>query len=185
MSQDIKMVPINSIAPHPKNPNKNDISRIEASIGKRGFYGLVIVQQSTMFILAGEHRWRALLRRNNTKVRVGIIDVDDETAIEILLSDNKLNHLGKLDAAISVDIIQELCGPSPDNDELFDLGYSEISYQLLLDALDDTPSIEPPPIEDEKYKVTISCSTLDLQLMVADIAEEHELPYKLTPRPID
>lgn len=52
-------VPVQSIRPHPQNPRKGDVRSIGRSIEAHGFYGRVIVQKSTGYILAGNHRYIA------------------------------------------------------------------------------------------------------------------------------
>jgi hypothetical protein len=86
--QEYELAPIESISPHPRNPNQGDVAAIRESIDVNGFYGACIVQKSTRFILAGEHRWRAEKEREQTHVPVLFVDVDDETALRILLADN-------------------------------------------------------------------------------------------------
>ena len=49
-------VPLASLKRHPDNPRRGDVKAIALSINKNGFYGAVIVQRSTRYILAGNHR---------------------------------------------------------------------------------------------------------------------------------
>jgi ParB-like chromosome segregation protein Spo0J len=184
--QEILYVPIDSVKPHPKNPNNGRVDVIEASIQHRSLYGVIIVQRSTGYILAGEHRWRALKNRGLAReIPACLLNVDDKQALEILLSDNSINHLGRLDAGESIDIINELLGPSPDDDELFDLGFNERSYQDLINQLEyRPPEILPPepPVPDQEFKVIVTCGTQEDQLMIAELMDSHGFPYRLTPR---
>lgn len=90
LASEIVRVPIDSIAPHPANPNVGDVGSIGESIDQVGFYSTVYVQQSSGMILAGEHRWRALRDRGSVDVPVVFLDVDDETALRILIADNEI-----------------------------------------------------------------------------------------------
>jgi len=82
-------VKIDSLRPHPRNPREGDIGAIHQSINNNGFYGSILAQQSTGFILAGNHRWQAMLQAGATEIPVTWIDVDDDHALRILLADNR------------------------------------------------------------------------------------------------
>ena len=90
LATEIVRVPIDSITPHPANPNVGDVGAITESIESVGFYSTVYVQTSTGSIIAGEHRWRALKAKGSTDVPVVYLDVDDETAMRIMVADNEL-----------------------------------------------------------------------------------------------
>ena len=84
---------------HPKNPNKGDTEVIGESIGVNGWYGAITAQRSTGYILAGNHRFRAALAHGAKEVPVIWKDVDDETALKILLVDNESTRRGENDEA--------------------------------------------------------------------------------------
>lgn len=95
-----------AIKEHPDNPKVGDVDAIDESMDENGWYGAVTVQESTGFIVAGNHRWRTAIARGAEEVPVIWLDCDDETALKILLGDNKLADLGvydeeKLDAALA------------------------------------------------------------------------------------
>src|SRR5438874_12420683 len=52
-------VPISAIRLHPKNARAGDLGAICQSIEHNGWFGACLVQQSTGFILAGNHRHQA------------------------------------------------------------------------------------------------------------------------------
>jgi len=56
---DIKMESIDSLAHHPENPREGDIGAIVTSIKKNGWFGVVVAQKSSGYILAGNHRIEA------------------------------------------------------------------------------------------------------------------------------
>ena len=78
--QNLRSVPIDSIAPHPRNPREGDLPRIGESIGHNGFYGAVLVQESSGFIIAGSHRWQAAKKAGATEIPAIFVKVDDATA---------------------------------------------------------------------------------------------------------
>lgn len=84
-----KTVAIDAVRQHPDNYRSGDLTAITESIETNKFYGRPIVQKSTGFILAGNHRYLALLKLGAKEIPIEEIDVDDETARRILLVDNK------------------------------------------------------------------------------------------------
>lgn len=59
INQSTETVALDALRPHPRNPRQGNIGAIHDSITANGFYGQVVAQKSTGFILAGNHRWRA------------------------------------------------------------------------------------------------------------------------------
>lgn len=83
------LVPITAVQQHPQNPNNGDVDVIAESILANGFFNPVVVQRSTGYILAGNHRYAALLSIGETDIPVIWADVDDERALRILIADNR------------------------------------------------------------------------------------------------
>lgn len=127
IKQEYRVVPIDSLEPHPKNPNKGDVGVIEESIEANGFYGAVVVQEiggrrKKLRILVGEHRWRAARRKGATEIPVIVKDVDDATAMRIMLVDNESARQATYDEDMLAELLRSL-------DTLdgtgFDLGFLE------------------------------------------------------------
>ena len=97
------LVPIGTIAPHPRNPRRGDVEAIKASIRRSRFYGAVLVQERhddgtpSNTIIAGEHRWRAIRDLGSHIVPVCFVDVSDAEALVILLADNRIADRGAYD----------------------------------------------------------------------------------------
>lgn len=110
----IQRRPIESLKPHPDNPRLGDVDAIKESIRVNGWHGAVVTQQSTGFIIAGNHRTQAALElvRGNffpwpdqsaedwekekarwkaelASLPVHVVACDDDTAKRILLADNR------------------------------------------------------------------------------------------------
>lgn len=100
-------VAIDSIKPHPENPRQGDVGAIAQSIDKHGFYGEVLVQRSTGFIIAGSHRWKALKAKGAKKAPAAIADLDDDEAKAIMLDDNRANDLATYDDTVLTKLLQE------------------------------------------------------------------------------
>lgn len=93
---------------HPQNPNLGKIEVIEESIDVNGWYGAVIAQKSTGYILAGNHRYRVAKERGAKELPVIWKDVDDETALKILTVDNKSTRDGEVDEAKLEELLASL-----------------------------------------------------------------------------
>lgn len=88
-----ELLPPEDLTPHPKNARRGDIESIAASIRANGWYGRVMGQRSTGYILVGNHRVAAARRAGLDTIPVEWIDVDDELALRILLADNRSSDL--------------------------------------------------------------------------------------------
>lgn len=89
--------PVGELTPHPMNPRQGDVGAIHTSIEANGFYGALVVQKTTGFVIAGNHRLEAARAAGAVKVPVLELDVDDATALRILLADNRTNDLASYD----------------------------------------------------------------------------------------
>lgn len=148
---------------HPKNPNKGVEETIDESIDENGWYGAVVAQKSTGYILAGNHRYRVAKEKGATEIPVIWKDVDDETAVKILLVDNKSTRDGELDEAILEELLSGL-------ETLDGTGYILASAQEKLeDGLREPGPFQAngdgdaPPVPDDKYEpqwaVIIQCKS--------------------------
>lgn len=93
---------------HPQNPKQSADEIIEDSIDNNGWYGAIIAQKSTAYILAGNGRYRTALKRKATHIPVIWRDVDDETALRILLVDNKSADAGTYDEDMLHQVLSSL-----------------------------------------------------------------------------
>lgn len=106
-------VPIDQLRKHPRNPRQGDIGAIYQSIEANGFYGACIVQETTGYILAGNHRFDAAQHAGAGDVPVIYIDCDDDRALRILLADNRTSEVADWDIAELNQILREM-RQSPD-----------------------------------------------------------------------
>ena len=82
-------VPVDDLHLHPDNKRRGNVEQVQASLEQHGQYKPIVVQQSTMRVLAGNHTLQAARQLGWTHVDAVIIDVDDSQALRILLVDNK------------------------------------------------------------------------------------------------
>jgi len=128
-----------NIQPHPANPNDGDVAAIAESIRQNGFYGRIVVRDSTGKILAGEHRWRAAQEVGLGEVPIERVECDDETAMRILLADNRTAEKAEREPEPLADLLESL---ETTDDGLTGTGYDGGDLDQLLEDLDN-------PSEDE------------------------------------
>src|SRR5690606_25237704 len=138
------------------------------SIEHNGFYGVVVVQRSTGYILAGNHRYLAARHAGATEIPVAWVDVDDDEALRILLADNRTNDLASYDNHALAELLQ---GLMTETGTLDGTGYGGDALDELLADLEPTlPEPGDAPVEDtpEKFQVVVTCLTEADQLRLLD-----------------
>jgi ParB-like chromosome segregation protein Spo0J len=155
--QAYELVSVDAIRRHPKNPRRGNVDAIATSITHNGFYGAVVVQRSTGFVLAGNHRYEALMRAGAREVPVLWVDVDDRTARRILLVDNKTNDLAGYDDIA----LAELLDAARTEGDLAGTGYDAEEVDKLLEKLaeeaDSGGGDAEPQLGAVRYTIAISC----------------------------
>lgn len=147
---EVKWELINSLKPHPENPRFGDIGAIAESIKRNGWFGSVVAQTSTRFILAGNHRVMAAQQLGYTKVPVFWVDCDDIRAKAILIAENRTNQLASWDEDGLAKILEELANAG----ELQATGFDGDDVDDIIAGMDDRPE---EPIEPE---VCPTCKTV-------------------------
>ena len=108
-----------------------DVGAIEESIKQNGFFGACVVQKSTRFILAGNHRYLAAREAGLGDVPVLWVDVDDDRALRILLVDNRTNDEASYNREALAELLSELAG----NSDLLGTGYDASDLDNLIKDL--------------------------------------------------
>lgn len=121
------MTSITKVRPHPSNPRNGDVDAIAQSILVNGYIAPIIAQQSTGHILAGNHRYHALLSLGADVAPVIWVDVDEQAATRYLLADNRTSDLGVYDNAQLVELLEMLA----EQDDLMGSGYNEHDLEAL------------------------------------------------------
>ena len=135
-------VPVSSLYLHPQNPREGNVGLITKSIETVGWYGAIIAQVSTRRILAGNHRYRSALESEAADVPVIWVDVDDETALKIMLVDNKASDEASNNEAALIDLLK---GIVAETGTLDGTGYSGDDLDDLIASL--LSAGGPPPEE--------------------------------------
>lgn len=126
------LVPIDEIKPWPENPRSGDLGALVESIQKNGFYGAVVVQRSTNYVLAGNHRLAALTQMGEDQIPVVWVDVDDTEAARLALADNRTSDLAFYDDEALFALLDHLVSV----DSLEGTGYDRAAYELLLQGVE-------------------------------------------------
>lgn len=151
------MVPIDSVRQHPDNPRNGDLDVIIESIKVNGYIAPIIVQRSTGYIIAGNHRWQALHALGSDRVPALMVDYDDQQAKRYLLVDNASSDKARNDDALMIEMLKELQGSEIG---LFGTGFTDDELTNLIAMQDQTglPEIPHPvtPALHGIYEVTVA-----------------------------
>jgi ParB-like chromosome segregation protein Spo0J len=101
-------VEIDEVRPHPKNVRQGDIGAITESLKAHGQYRAIVAQRSSGHIVAGNHTWKAAKALGWKQISVHWLDCDDETAIRVMLADNRANDLATYDDTALAELLKEL-----------------------------------------------------------------------------
>src|SRR3990167_7368612 len=118
-------VALSKLRTHPRNPRRGNLEKLGESIAENGFYGAVVAQKTTGYILAGNHRFLAAQAAGADEIPVIWVDVDNDRALRILLADNKTSDKATYhDEALAALLAelnqtdQQLVGTSFESEEL-------------------------------------------------------------------
>lgn len=129
LNESFEMVPASRLKLHPRNVNRGDTEAIRESIRANGFFGALVVQKSTGYILVGNHRFDCGVEEGMTDFPVHWIDVSDIDAVKIMLVDNKTSRDGEDDEEALAALLQEI-NETPAG--LEGSGYGDADLQKLL-----------------------------------------------------
>jgi len=125
------MVPIDMVKPWPENPRSGDLAALKESIRKNGYYQPIVVQRSTHFVIAGNHRLQAMEELGADEIPAVFVDVNDIQAKRLALADNRTSDLAFYDDEQLFKLLQEMV----DVDSLDGTGYDRAAFELLLQGV--------------------------------------------------
>lgn len=118
---------IDSVTQHDRNYNGGDVEAITESIMISGMYRPIYVQKSSQKIIAGNHTWEACKSLGATEVPVVELDIDDTTALRLMIADNRIAALARPDEYQLLSLLTEL----ELNDSLVGTGYRDYDLEVL------------------------------------------------------
>jgi len=134
------LVDIDSVQQHPSNYNNGDVEALGESIEVNGMYRPIYVQSSTGYIIAGNHTWVACKGLGAEKIPVVRLDVDDNTALRIMLADNRIAAMAVPDNAQLLDLLKHL----DTHDSLLGTGYQSYDIDVLA-------ALAEMPVEHDEF----------------------------------
>jgi ParB-like chromosome segregation protein Spo0J len=168
LSQTLETVAVEEISPHPDNPRRGDLDKIGESIDHHGWFGAVLAQRSTGYILAGNHRYQAAVARGARELPVLWVDVDDDQARRILLADNTTSDAaGYADDALAR-LLAEL---SQTAGALAGTGFEDADLDRLIGNIvqaEPTPAPDQSGEIDDCFDLIVTCSSESDQLALLD-----------------
>jgi DNA modification methylase len=145
LDQSYELINIDKLQPHPENPRRGSLPAIAASVAANGFYGAVVAQRSTGRILVGNHRWEAAKSEGLKEIAVVWVDVSDEQARRILLSDNRTADQATWDVPDLAKLLTEIEASGG----LEGTGFDQAAYDAALQAANDLLEAATSVVEDE------------------------------------
>lgn len=130
----IETVPIDLLILFPGNPRKGNVDAILHSLEVNQQYRALVVQKSTEHVLVGNHTLRAAKRLGWTEIDVTYVDVNDEQAVRIMLSDNRTQDLAGYDTEALGRMLDRMEDPT------MGTGYEAADVSSILESLS---SLEP------------------------------------------
>jgi hypothetical protein len=129
--QTLELVDVHRLKPHPDNPRRGDLDAIAASIHENGFYGAVVAQRSTGYVLAGNHRWMAVKRDGGAQIPCFWLDCSDVAAKRILAADNRTASLGIDDPTALAELLTRIAAES--DGSLAGTGYTQEAFDAVVE----------------------------------------------------
>lgn len=106
---ELKRLKLSQIQQHPQNiriHTKRNLDVIKKSLSQWGQYKPILVQKSTMYILAGNGTYQAAEALGWEQMDCNLIDVNDDQAKAILIADNRSSDLSQMDEKAVLDLLQ-------------------------------------------------------------------------------
>lgn len=124
-------IPLDKLTEHPDNPNVGDDELVGQSIDQLGFFGAVLVQESTGRVIAGNTRFRAMRAAGADSIPGFWVRCDDTTALEILAVDNRSRDVAVYKEPALANLLTLI---RDERGHLLGTGYDEATYQVLMQS---------------------------------------------------
>lgn len=145
----VEWVDYDQIQQHPENANSGDVDLIQQSILVNGLYTPVTVQRSTGYIVVGNHRYLAAVKRGMRRIPVIYLDIDDMEARRIMVADNRTARVGHDDEGQLANLLEQLHGTDAG---LAGTGYDFHDYSALMELVNEpitAADFQEPEIEED------------------------------------
>lgn len=135
--------PISEIHQHPDNPNNGDLDELIMSIKKHGFVTAITADSRTGEIIAGNHRYQALLALGATEAPILWVDHwNKNQALSYLVADNEIARRAQMDKNQLLELLQYL---RTTEEGLMGTGHTDATVErLMMELAQDMTSINTP-----------------------------------------
>jgi len=100
------LIPIEEVQPFPGNPRRGNVQAIARSLDTFGQQKPIVVQASTRYVVAGNHTRLGAIENGWTHIAAVVEEMDDETARDYLLADNKSTDDASYDSGELLTMLQ-------------------------------------------------------------------------------
>lgn len=140
-------VPVGELKSHPDNARRGNVAAIAESLRANGQFRPIVVQQSTGYILAGNHTYRAAVDKLGwTHIQATFVNCTDARARAILAVDNRSSDQAGYDDQALADLLQQL-----EQDDLLTVaGYHTDDLDDLLAKLEENTQLNPEENDNEE-----------------------------------
>lgn len=146
---DAVKVRLSELVPYPQNPRRGDIQAIAESLAYHGQFKPIVVNKKNNQILAGNHTYKAAKKLGWKTVSVVYVDVENDEARKIMLTDNRLNDLASYNEPMLATVLESFKG------DLEGTGFTEADIESLNrqiakgDEIFDASTDKPETLQDD------------------------------------
>lgn len=103
-----RLVDVATLRHHPRNVRQGNVEVIRESLRAHDQYAPLLVQESTRYIVKGNHTFAALCAEGYEQTWAVVLPLDDDQALRIMLMDNRAGDLAHNDDTALLALLDEL-----------------------------------------------------------------------------
>lgn len=154
-----RLVPIDSVIPHPENARKSDIERIRRSLEDHGQYAPIVVHAATNQVIVHNHVWAIAKDLGYKKIYATFVECTDAKARAVLAADNRTSDRATYDESALLDLLNSL----DETGMLLEGGYDGGELDDLRARLEEVDIAPPTFLDDGTVSADRPARTLDEQ----------------------
>ncbi len=154
-----RLVPIDSVIPHPENARKSDTERIRRSLEDHGQYAPIVVHEATKQVIVHNHVWAIAKELGLKKIYATFVECSEAKARAVLAADNRTSDRATYDEAALLDLLSSL----DETGMLLEGGYDGGELDDLRARLEEVDVAPPTFIDDGTVSADRPARTLDEQ----------------------
>lgn len=132
------VLPISQLNLNPRNYRQGDVELIKGSLERFGQVRPIVVQRSTMNVVAGNHTMKAATELGWVEMAAVLVELDDTEAEAYLVADNRSSDVATNDDAILAPILEGLMLAG----KLDGTGWTPDQVDDLMAEMDALPEVE-------------------------------------------